>query len=301
MTHRDRIRTQVGAVKSETQSLLKRLRAERLEKARQRRPGDTHAARCADMVAEPEREATAGAFAAGPGVDRFFAGQPPLDQPVATPPQSLSADDVQRSPAKPASQVCAGLRIGLEPITVRGTEGRRQPEPRLLPVEVQEGHRKMRSALPVLETGAGAARLPARAPVRAAARTSGTTRNVDPGLLELQPIYGGGVTLKVPMPVGIRPRAEAPKEVEASAPKRETADGIRSIAEAAAPLSAIAAIGPGLAWKLHNLGVLTLEDLARADANALRNGLGPLGSLVSLDSWIAEAKSLLASRNGSSC
>ena len=314
MTHRDRIRSQVGAVKSETQSLLKRLRNERLDKARQRRPAP-QARATAPASSDHQVVAASDRFTAGPGIDRFFSNEPVAPAPAAPPASEIPPPTpaVSKAPATPRRQVQdAGTLIGLEPVIVRGTEGRRQPEPNLTPVDksgVALPDAPMPPLLPPSHRAAPQRPAPKAAnPSPRRPNDAGVkTRRVDPSALGLEPVFGGSVSFSLPMPTlaQAKPQAEAAVSepvapAEPAPAPRSRAPSMPEVRVAASPLalSTIAAIGPGLAWKLQNLGVLTLGDLAAADPDTLRAGLGPLGSLVRLDAWIDEAKAHLGGRSG---
>jgi predicted flap endonuclease-1-like 5' DNA nuclease len=56
------------------------------------------------------------------------------------------------------------------------------------------------------------------------------------------------------------------------------------------PVSKVPSLGPGMVWRLNQLGVRTLGDLAAADAADLRGKLGKLGRMVNVEQWIAHAR-----------
>lgn len=303
MTDRDRIRTQVGAVKRDTQAMLKRLRDERFEKARARRPLVQAQPSVSTPRLEPEVQVVAAhdRFTAGPGVDRFFDSREP-EAPFTIPgqaerPKTRAAAPPIADPVPPVRSSDTGALLGLEPVVVRGTEGRRQAEPRLTPVD-KAGIALPPGSLPArFDMGHRvAASTPRVSPDRAGVKT----RKIDPSALGLEPVFGGSVEL----PLAASSARPSDKRSETTPPQPASASAVPQEREALnAPatsrplaLATIAAIGPGLAWKLQNLGIMTLEDLVSADPGALRAGLGPLGALVRLDSWIDEAKQLLASR-----
>ncbi|MEL6977960.1 MAG: hypothetical protein AAGM38_04690 [Pseudomonadota bacterium] len=105
------------------------------------------------------------------------------------------------------------------------------------------------------------------------------------------------------------PLAEAPAHASAPAQEEREAYAAESAAgegdaqgdEPAAPqrepassdLAALPNIQPGLIWALSEAGAPTLEALAAADAEALRDRLGVIGQLVSLEEWIAAARASL--------
>jgi predicted flap endonuclease-1-like 5' DNA nuclease len=308
MTDRDRIRTQVGAVKRDTQAMLKRFRDERVEKARARRPLVQAQPSVSASRLDPQLHVVAAhdRFAAGPGVDRFFDGgepEAPFTMPVQVePPEAPAAAAPILGPLPPVRSRDTGALIGLEPVVVRGTQGRRQPEPQLTPVD------KAGIAIPPgspparFDTGHRAATSTPRvsSPASRPDRTGVKTRKIDPSALGLEPVFGGSVELPLAAssvrPSDKRPESTPHQPASASTcpPERESLKASPTTRPLA--LATIAAIGPGLAWKLQNLGIMTLEDLVSADPGALRAGLGPLGALVRLDSWIDEAKQLLATR-----
>jgi predicted flap endonuclease-1-like 5' DNA nuclease len=51
--------------------------------------------------------------------------------------------------------------------------------------------------------------------------------------------------------------------------------------------------GPGMTARLHHLGIVSVTDLAGADARDLRNALGDVSDLVNVDFWIDQARTLL--------
>jgi predicted flap endonuclease-1-like 5' DNA nuclease len=50
--------------------------------------------------------------------------------------------------------------------------------------------------------------------------------------------------------------------------------------------------GPGMIWMLNEAGIMSLEDLARADKAGLSGKLGLLGDILDLDYWIDQAGQL---------
>lgn len=52
----------------------------------------------------------------------------------------------------------------------------------------------------------------------------------------------------------------------------------------------VPSLGPGMVWRLNQLGLRTLADLAAADAEDLRVKLGKLGRMVNVEQWIAHAR-----------
>jgi hypothetical protein len=56
------------------------------------------------------------------------------------------------------------------------------------------------------------------------------------------------------------------------------------------PLSALPALGPGMIWRLSQVGVQTLGDLAAIEADDLRKRLGAVAKLVRVENWIDQAR-----------
>lgn len=54
--------------------------------------------------------------------------------------------------------------------------------------------------------------------------------------------------------------------------------------------------GPGLVWMLQHCGVTSLDDLARADPEALTDRMGLVGQMLDLSSWVAFAARVGAGR-----
>lgn len=56
------------------------------------------------------------------------------------------------------------------------------------------------------------------------------------------------------------------------------------------PVSTVPALGPGMVWRLNQIGVKTLADLAGIEPDDLRSKLGPVAKLVRVENWIAFAR-----------
>jgi hypothetical protein len=56
------------------------------------------------------------------------------------------------------------------------------------------------------------------------------------------------------------------------------------------PVSTVPSLGPGMVWRLNQIGVKTLADLASIEPEELRSKLGPVAKLVRVENWIAFAK-----------
>ena len=60
------------------------------------------------------------------------------------------------------------------------------------------------------------------------------------------------------------------------------------------PLGALRLLGQGMIWRLNNLGVTTLDELAACDPQRLGESLGPIGRLVRTEIWIKAAAEILS-------
>ncbi len=56
------------------------------------------------------------------------------------------------------------------------------------------------------------------------------------------------------------------------------------------PLSTIPALGPGMIWRLNQIGLKNVGDLANADAERLRTSLGGIAKLIRVENLIALAR-----------
>jgi predicted flap endonuclease-1-like 5' DNA nuclease len=80
-------------------------------------------------------------------------------------------------------------------------------------------------------------------------------------------------------------RRSRPEKTARDLPSLAKANPVYSTSVARLP-----GIGPGLVWRLGQLGIGTFADLVSADEVMLRKGLGRLQSLVPLNHWIDLAK-----------
>jgi hypothetical protein len=77
---------------------------------------------------------------------------------------------------------------------------------------------------------------------------------------------------------------------------------ITIVADSASPkaptsLEHLTMIGPGLRWRLSQLGVESLDDLVAVDLAVLKAQLGEIGRLVNLTTWVNAARLILAEGN----
>lgn len=76
------------------------------------------------------------------------------------------------------------------------------------------------------------------------------------------------------------------------APEVETADAAEAEPEVMLDLSVLSILGPGLRWRLSQLGIDTLKSLSKTDAAWLRRELGEIGRLTHVEAWIEAAKAM---------
>lgn len=57
-------------------------------------------------------------------------------------------------------------------------------------------------------------------------------------------------------------------------------------------LSVLSVLGPGLRWRLSQLGIDSLKSLSKADAASLRRELGEIGRLANVEGWIEAARAM---------
>lgn len=63
---------------------------------------------------------------------------------------------------------------------------------------------------------------------------------------------------------------------------------------AASSVATIPTLGEGMVWRLKQLGIETLDDLAKHDIEDIKSSLGPIGQMVRADLWISFAKTTCA-------
>jgi nucleotidyltransferase/DNA polymerase involved in DNA repair len=80
--------------------------------------------------------------------------------------------------------------------------------------------------------------------------------------------------------------AEAIVAVQTASP---VANAIRS-PRAKESVASVPTLGPGMVWRLNQLGIRTLGDLADMEVEDLRAKLGPVAKLVRVEAWIDYAK-----------
>jgi predicted flap endonuclease-1-like 5' DNA nuclease len=91
-----------------------------------------------------------------------------------------------------------------------------------------------------------------------------------------------------------------PAEVVSGEPVPVAAEPATTIiADPASPkaptsLEHLTMIGPGLRWRLSQLGVTSLDDLVAVDRAELKAQLGEIGRLVNLTTWVNAARLILA-------
>lgn len=82
--------------------------------------------------------------------------------------------------------------------------------------------------------------------------------------------------------------APAPDEVAEAPPnEREPAQEPADVR----PLSALSTLGPGMIWRLNQIGLVTVGDLANADPEQVRESLGGIAKLIRVETLIERARS----------
>jgi predicted flap endonuclease-1-like 5' DNA nuclease len=89
---------------------------------------------------------------------------------------------------------------------------------------------------------------------------------------------------------GFAPVAALQQAVAAALVQAPDSKSEPKIDRSGAPVSGIASLGPGMVWRLNQLGLRTIGDLAAADPTELRGKLGKLGGMVNVEQWIAQAR-----------
>ncbi|MGL4638052.1 MAG: hypothetical protein ACRCWF_18885 [Beijerinckiaceae bacterium] len=96
---------------------------------------------------------------------------------------------------------------------------------------------------------------------------------------EAQPDHGPAVALQNAV-------AEAVISAEVRLPPREPKPSKRAMTSVAA----VPSLGPGMVWRLNQIGIKTLQDMADIEADDLRLKLGSVAKLVRVENWIAFAR-----------
>jgi hypothetical protein len=98
------------------------------------------------------------------------------------------------------------------------------------------------------------------------------------------PVEGMGTVAELMEAVAASVRA--PRAVVAREPEKP----VELSGRALVPVSTVPSLGPGMVWRLNQIGVKTLADLANIEPDDLRSKLGPVAKLVRVENWIAFAK-----------
>jgi nucleotidyltransferase/DNA polymerase involved in DNA repair len=107
----------------------------------------------------------------------------------------------------------------------------------------------------------------------------------EPVALAVEPPVSLGI-LPDPHLAALAPAAQAPLPPAPSAPLPAQAKAL--------PLTTLRLLGQGMIWRLNNMGLHTLDDLAACDSARLSDGLGPIGRLVRTEVWIEAAREILS-------
>jgi hypothetical protein len=88
---------------------------------------------------------------------------------------------------------------------------------------------------------------------------------------------------------GLEPVA-AMQQVVAAAMATEIPPQATRSGRANETISSVPTLGPGMIWRLNQLGIVTLGDLAMAEVDDLRARLGTVAKLVRVENWIVFAR-----------
>jgi predicted flap endonuclease-1-like 5' DNA nuclease len=91
-------------------------------------------------------------------------------------------------------------------------------------------------------------------------------------------------------------------EISAAAPPTEPREAAPVPAAAAdtkavlkeLPLDSLRLLGQGMIWRLNNVGIHTLDELAASNPEQLGERLGPIGRLLRCEVWIQAARAIIA-------
>jgi hypothetical protein len=253
-------RRQQSAVRSGARDLLARYRAERLAKR-----GLSFAPAAADVGAV-ERSAAAFSVAEAPGSAIVDSSLPP-------------AEPDERS--EPAPAPVARIR----PKAARPRRRKRRDE-MLVPMAANAPEIDAPSAEEPVPPSAVAE--PAADPTAHETPAAATEETAD------VPAADEAVAADVePAPATADAPPPSPRRRSASGPKAAPVVSLRRVSprtRAPRPLGGLPGIGPGMVWRLEQLGLADLADLAQCDVDALREKLGKLGNLVPLEEWIKLAR-----------
>jgi hypothetical protein len=137
----------------------------------------------------------------------------------------------------------------------------------------------------------------------------------------VEPVVAHGKVIEAPV-AELAPEMSAPrsKKVRSAKPRKPKAKIVEAVEELAAdvnpvasmqealaesvtipaekpasgraqmPISLVPSLGPGMIWRLNQLGLHTLHDLAEVSPDELRSKLGPVARLVRVENWIDFAR-----------
>jgi predicted flap endonuclease-1-like 5' DNA nuclease len=247
-------------VRAESQALMSKLRAERLAASRHRlKPTlvKPHGTKALAAVTKPK-----------PAITSILASRKIQTAVKPSIPSSSALPKVTQQPAETSRPEVAELQI-LKATTVRKARnaGAVTTAAAIIPSV---------TAAPSVEAQVAKAKSPrpaSRKPAKADKAVNDT--QADRAIVEdtLAPV----ATLQ-----------ETPVGTEAESANKQSQRPVRKASND--PLSGIPALGPGMIWRLSQVGVRTLGDLAIIEADDLRARLGAVARLVRVESWIDLAR-----------
>ncbi|RDC73185.1 hypothetical protein DLJ49_08755 [Rhodovulum sp. 12E13] len=216
--------------------------------------------RATDEMGASSAEALDGAACESAGLGQRLGANPDEEGMVAEPPAE-GGGDIADGPSDPAERADTG--------TARHLPGR--PEAKTDP-----------QGIPAIPEGSDNA------------ERAGSATTAD----DVAPRTGGHES------AGTGPAAEAADEAAFGSQAHDSvacgADSDRSpggtTAGVQSDLHRLPGAGPGLVWMLQQCGVTSLDDLARADPEALTDQMGLVGQMLDLSSWVAFAERVGAER-----
>jgi predicted flap endonuclease-1-like 5' DNA nuclease len=293
-------RTRVQDIRGEARSLIERLRAERLAKSR-------FAPKPAPAP-EPAAPSAAEIEAWTGGVALLAASAAPQDSA----PQEAAFEEA--APMQPGAAVAAAEPAAPKPRKVSAPCKPKavKPAPAALDAEVPAPPAAVEPPLPEPERPAPVAPAPRRAKavkraVREAAPAPAPTPEPETATIPHAALYHRitdalaletlGEHVDEPAPAAPTPiprPAPAPARAAQPTVKRPARPAVAPAPSrplrSAPPIAQLPGIGPGMVWRLENLGYKTMADLAEARLEELSARLGAVGRLVKLDRWIDHAR-----------
>jgi hypothetical protein len=124
------------------------------------------------------------------------------------------------------------------------------------------------------------------APAPAPAPTPKAVKKAAPKVAKATP-----APAKVSRPTAAKKTPAAPVAIELPPPVALAPKAPEGPIANPAPLSQLPALGPGMVWRLNQIGVATVGDLASASPDVLRDKLGAIAKLIRAETLIGMARS----------